>query len=193
MLDVSISLNRIATTSIDSYTAGRSPHSDIESVTILTEPSEQSYSGFTDRNTDSPHDRPYQLIEHVRNYNEAVYDEPHESDNDSAETGYLEPIERGNDLAETEYLTPIDTPIDGNDDNGNDNDNNSAEAAQRPVDDEQPYEDLDVAADGDSANPAYGGQVQEGNNNSANLAYRGQVASDDSVYPAHDNIGDLVK
>jgi hypothetical protein len=52
--DASASLNRMATTCTDS-TAGRSPHSDIEHVTTSTEPHEQSYSGLTDRNTDSPH------------------------------------------------------------------------------------------------------------------------------------------
>ncbi len=276
-VDASVSLNHIATTCIDS-TVGRSPHNNSEHVTTSTEPSEQSYCGFTDSNTDSPRDRPYQLIEHVQDHKEAVYDEPDNSDNDSAKTGYFQPVERGKDFAEAMYLTLV---TDGNGDNladaanfepgdfdndlpkstlleridGGDNptktahselfnlaetskrfasaeadyseptdlaeagyseigrigDDSSAKAAQHLFDAEEPYEDLDVAANDDSSNPAYGGQVQGGNDDSANPAYDGQVrygnddsanpayggqeqvASNDSVNSARDNIGDAVK
>jgi hypothetical protein len=238
--NVSTSLNNIASTCFDS-TAGRSPHGSIEHVATSTaELSEQPYSGLNDRNTDSPHDRPYKLIENVRDYNEAVYDEPNDSDNDSTDTGYLEIIEKDSDFAKAVHLTPVGTPVDANgaycepadcdstsartsylelidgDDNSVysdlftlaetdysepfdlaeadyteltdlaepgyfqffDCDNNLAhQAAQyHIIHADEHYEDLDVAADDDSANPAYGGQAQVFGENAGNTA--------------HNNIGD---
>jgi hypothetical protein len=110
-LIASTSLNHNTTTWVGS-TAGTLVHSNIEHVATSTaELNEQSYCGFTDRNTDSLH-TPYKLLEHVRNYNEAMYDEPDDSDNDSAETGYLQPMDRGSDLVEAEYLAPVNTTAD---------------------------------------------------------------------------------
>jgi hypothetical protein len=79
----------------------------------------------------------------------AEYSEP----TDLAEAGYSEVVDSGDDLAQ---------------------------ATQHPIIDyDEPYEDLDVAAEGDSVNSAYGGQAQ--------------VASDDSTNSAHDGIGNQVK
>ncbi len=109
------------------------------------------------------HSEPFDLDEagHSDPTTEAGYTEL----TDLAEAGYTEPT----DLAEPGYLEIVDS----------DNHYDSAEAAQHLIAGEDSYEDLDVAADGDSANPAYGGQAQ--------------VASNDSVFQARDNIGNEVK